>query len=425
MLISKISSNSRSLKTSKLIMSKIEEVYPSDNDESYTSKPGHVFLGFVDTAIKEADEASIEDTFVGGEPVWLHPESQPDPKLLECGACKSAVHMKLLLQAFAPLDSEQVETVAEELKIPMTTTKYINSDDERVLYVFVCTKCPRKGNSVRCIRGVKRNEAMTSLASKMEGLTAGKDFQINPFDLSKNTQNPFTAGSALSSNANPFDLADKDPFKIEKSTANQQVKDAPSAKLARKEHDAMPDKQFDRNKAFPGFFLYVEEESFKNKTPDHLKLPDNLKIDKTVLDLSGEEEQFSKSPIKLDPRTEKLSKFLDDDVFQKFQEIVGYNPYQVLRYDFGGKPLYYAQVKADVEKTVPAPAYNPSSRRIFEMQLMPKLILDLEETVSLNEGMEWGTILIFTDIENYVPKFDNHGIGYVEECVRVQWESSK
>ena len=84
--------------------------------------------------------------------------------------------------------------------------------------------------------------------------------------------------------------------------------------------------------------LYVGEETFKNKKPAHLQLPKNLKIDQEALDLTGDED-LEKDPIKLDPRTEKLCKFLDDDVFQKFQEVVGYNPLQVLRYDLGGKPL--------------------------------------------------------------------------------------
>lgn len=103
--------------------------------------------------------------------------------------------------------------------------------------------------------------------------------------------------------------------------------------------------------------------------------------------------------------------------------MVGYNPLQVLRYDLGGKPLLYAETKVDILSTVPRPGYNPSSQRIFEMQLMPKMIFDLEEVVSVDNGMEWGTILVFTDVENYMPEFDEHGVGYVEECVKVQWES--
>ena len=126
--------------------------------------------------------------------------------------------------------------------------------------------------------------------------------------------------------------------------------------------------------------------------------------------------------MKLDPRTEKISKFLDDDVFQKFQEVVSYNPGQVLRYDLGGLPLYYAKTPKEFEDLVAKPAYNPSSRRVFEMQLMPKMILDLEEEVSLTDGMDWGTIMVYTDIKNYIPKFDENQVGYVQEVVKVQWE---
>ena len=185
-----------------------------------------------------------------------------------------------------------------------------------------------------------------------------------------------------------------------------------SAKTARKLHDLQKDKEYDGNKCFKSCLLYVEEETFKNKKPAHLQLPKNLKIDKEALDLTGDED-LEKDPIKLDPRTEKLSKFLDDDTFQKFQEVVGYNPLQVLRYDLGGKPLLYAETKVDILSTVPRPGYNPSSQRIFEMQLMPKMIFDLEEVVSVDNGMEWGTILVFTDVENYMPEFDEHGVGYV------------
>lgn len=81
-------------------MSKIEELPPSDTDDhSYSSKPGDVFLAFVDAPVKETDDILVEDSFIGGEPKWLHPDSEPPAELLKCGACKSADNMKLLLQA--------------------------------------------------------------------------------------------------------------------------------------------------------------------------------------------------------------------------------------------------------------------------------------------------------------------------------------
>lgn len=411
--------------SSKFIMSKIEEIanHSDFEEESIRSKQGEVFLAYIDAPVKESDKIIIEDTFVGGEPIWLHENSIPPPELLNCGACKSSKNMKLLLQAFSPLEVDQMEIVQKQ--IGLNNMRYISADDDRVLYLFLCTKCQRKGNSVRCIRGVKKNDpkpfTTDSLSEKLNDESDSKDFQINPFDLSKTSDsNPF-GSNPFQNNGN----SDNNPFASQSLTQQDTKKtepEQPSIKTLRKLHDAKADKQFNNN-VFKSYLLYVEEETFVNK-PDHLKLPKNLKIDKEALDVTGStEEDLEKDPIKLDPRTEKLSKFLDDDVFQKFQEVVGYNPAQVLRYEIGGKPLYYAESKVNILETVPRPSYNPSSKRVFEMQLMPKLILDLEESVSIGEGMEWGTILVFTDAENYIPEFDENGIGYVEECVKVQWES--
>ncbi|AGO12326.1 AaceriAEL033Cp [[Ashbya] aceris (nom. inval.)] len=408
-------------------MSKVDE-HASDNESDYGSQPSAVYLGLVDTSIKESDEVTIEDTFIGGEPVWLAEGSKPKEELLKCGACKSDRNLKLLLQAFAPLDPEQTTTICQRKGIKLTTTEGINADDDRVIYVFYCTACPRKGNSVISIRGVRRKDAPNDLSAKMDLASPGREIQLNPFGMASEKEseskgasaNPFSVSSAggnpfASAAANPFSAAGAAP---QEDSNKRELKPSTLRKL----HEAQPDKVFEANKAFPGFFLFVEEESFKNRTPDHLQLPKNLKIDKTAFEVAPDTEELESKPLKLDPRTEKLSKFLDDDVFQKFQEIVGYNPYQVLRYDYGGKPLYYAQAPDNFEDLIPRPSYNPSSSRIFELQLMPKMILDLEEEVSIDSGMDWGTIMVFTDVENYIPNFDENGVGYVAECVRVQWE---
>ncbi|CCE61312.1 hypothetical protein TPHA_0A02300 [Tetrapisispora phaffii CBS 4417] len=400
-------------------MSKIEEMEGSDfEDNNLDSSPSEVYLAFIDTPVKEVDEVTIEDSFIGGEPIWLHPDSIPPEEYLHCGACKSKDRMKLLVQAFSPLDPEQVNSV--QSKHNLNNLSNVNSNDDRVLYVFVCTKCPRKGNSIRCIRGVKKNKTsnLDVVNEKMEDLSMSKDFKINPFDLTKETDsaNPFS-NNPFQNNNSPFSKSKEPENKVSESDNKQSIK------ATRKQHDLLNDKKYDSKIAFKNYLLYVEKESFKNK-PDHLKLPKNLKIDDSALELdaNGIEEDLGKNPIKLDPRTEKLSKFLDDDVFQKFQEVVGYNPHQVLRYEFGGNPLLYAASKIDFNAIVANPSYNPSSKRIFEMQLMPNMIMDLEENVNIEDGMEWGTILVYTDIENYIPQFDKNDVGYVEEVVKVQWE---
>ncbi|CAH03062.1 small subunit rRNA maturation protein TSR4 [Kluyveromyces lactis] len=419
-------------------MSNIEEIHSAGEEDEYdykTKKKSDVYLGLVDAAIKEDDEVLVEDTFIGGEPCWLAPDSPPSEEILRCDSCKSADFMKLLVQAFAPVDLGIIEPICEKKKINLTTKSYINPDYTRVLYVFYCTKCKRKNGSVKCIRGVKKTTSVDTLGQKMEQLQT-TEFQLNPFSAnevdSNSNKNPFdknpfaVTGSKSGEAANPFAAAASNPFaqteniKPEPKTG---ASNAPvSQKTLRKLHDQKKDKEFDSSKAFPGYFLFVEEETFKS-TPDHLKLPKNLKIDKTALELPDDAfDSLEENQMKLDPRTEKISKFLDDDVFQKFQEVVSYNPGQVLRYDLGGLPLYYAKTPKEFEDLVAKPAYNPSSRRVFEMQLMPKMILDLEEEVSLTDGMDWGTIMVYTDIENYIPKFDENQVGYVQEVVKVQWE---
>lgn len=403
----------------------------SDIEDSYSKKKSDVYLAYVDAPIKENDKLSIADTFIGGSPIWLHPDSIPESSMLQCSSCKSDKFMKLLIQAFAPIDKEQMEPILSNLQLQHPTFEfndsYISGDDDRILYVFTCTNCPRKLGGMKCIRGVLRdNNNKTQIDEIVKDETMGKKFDINPFDISSNTDsNPFSTIGNTTNTENPFAINMTTDSTIQTNN-NKKEENKLSRKALRNLHDEETDKEHNSEREFKGFLLYVEQETFQHK-PDHLKLPKNLKIDKEALELSEEKiidtEELEKDPIKMDPRTEKLSQFLDDDVFQKFQEIVAYNPLQVLRYDMGGKPLYYAATKPLLDTIIPNPEFNKNSKRVFEMQLMPKMIMDLEENeVSVNDGMEWGTILIFTDAENHTPKFDKNGVGYVEECVRVQWE---
>ena len=36
---------------------------------------------------EDNDLPTIEDTFIGGQPVWLHPDSKPAEKSLTCDVC--------------------------------------------------------------------------------------------------------------------------------------------------------------------------------------------------------------------------------------------------------------------------------------------------------------------------------------------------
>ena len=131
----------------------------------------------------------------------------------------------------------------------------------------------------------------------------------------------------------------------------------------------------------------------------------------------------------------------DDDTrgqdrgFLRFLDRVAHNPEQVIRYQFGGRPLLYSHADAvgRALQVPPAPAAggaagmarcgNCGAQRVFEVQLMPRAIAELEEGDEGMDGMEWGTIIVGTCERNCVPPGTREReAGYLEEWVGVQWE---
>jgi len=123
-----------------------------------------------------------------------------------------------------------------------------------------------------------------------------------------------------------------------------------------------------------------------------------------------------------------------DGAFLRFVERVGQNPEQVIRYEFGGRPLLYSKADAVGRALQPA-AVGPSdatgmarcggcgAQRVFEVQLMPRAILELEEEDDGMDGMDWGTIIVGTCDRDCLPPGTAEGEpGYLEEWVGVQWE---
>lgn len=382
--------------------------YSSDEGEDYTGTNSNTILGFVDTEILD-EEPSIEDTFIGGQPIWLN-ESKPDLKLLECLNCKG--RLSLLLQAFAPLDGELYD---------------------RVIYVFACGKseCNKKAGSIRAIRGICKDpvkikeledqeqiELKEKLDEKLK-LDNKRNFLFTD-NQKEEPSNPFGT-NPFSKDSNPFggNPFTSNPFnetkKQEETFASVAKNAAPIKKSNEKLVDELP--------TFPGFFLYTEEEKFKKI--DKSKLPEGIQIDENALDLEAD----NVGSAKVNAEYAKIANSLTDEDFEKFSEIISHNPLQVLRYDIGGKPILYSS-KDDVglkviKDLIPKPGFNPSSFRQFELQLMSKLLIDFEKKLkNIENGMEWVTILVYTDKEDFIPELDSNYVGYVEEWCGVQWEET-
>ncbi|CAK9442318.1 uncharacterized protein LODBEIA_P60610 [Lodderomyces beijingensis] len=423
--------------------------YSSDDEEIYdSSSKSKVFLGFVDGPITPEDQPTIEDTFIGSQPVWLHPDSKPQEMLLVCDHCGRK--LALLAQAYAPLPDKFYD---------------------RVLYLFGCksAQCSTKKGSVKAIRGInKSRETVDRIKGELAASQLDEKLKLDP-ELTKNlftsggggsgggSKNPFGGGNPFaSSGSNPFHVEKKEEekpaeAKNEKSgnksyaeiAASSPSKSKSNSKPAKKLDGALPE--------FAGQFVYVEPEKFrKDKTADaelekYKHLIEKSNQDDNDNDNDNDEHgasssrRGSQSSAVLDPQTTKISNMLDDKFFESFSSITKHNPGQVLRYDLGGKPLLY-NGKDDVAKrflahpaNIPRPAYNPSSERRFEFQLMPKAIMDLEELdhdgVDIKDilnGMSWGTIIVCTDLKDYIPDdhFDDNGVGYIQEWCGVQWEES-
>jgi pre-rRNA-processing protein TSR4 len=395
--------------------------YSSDEESgNYPTAKSQVILGYVDTEITETEVPTIEDAFVGHQPIWLHKDSKPDANLLKCLNCGG--DLSLLLQAFAPLDGELYD---------------------RVIYVFACGKnqCNRQKGSIRAIRGVHKDttkikklkekeeaELKQQLADKLK-----LENQRN-FLFGDNNQSTQKASNPFSGDSNPFSSPFSSPFPSSGSSnpfasVTQPVNET-FASVATKAAPPKP-KPTEKNTStsklpeFPGYFLYTDDEKFKKI--DKNQLPEGVEIDENALDLESEIANSSNAQVNADYA--KLAHSLTDEDFQKFSDVVSHNSFQVLRYDLGGEPLLYSSsddvgVKV-LKHLVPNPGYNPSSSRQFELQVMPKLIIDVEKNLKdVSNGMEWVTILVFSDKEDYIPEFDSNHVGYVEEWCGTQWEET-
>lgn len=365
---------------------------------------------------------------------WLEPDNAPSAAYAKCKVCKDL--MVLLLQ----LNGELPE------KFP---------SHERRLYVFACRRlsCRRKEGSIRALRAVRvwKEEVPKKAEEKKEekkneeeatkpkndgpglgetlfggkGIGGGSGAAANPFS---SNANPF---STSSSGANPFG---SNPF-------SSQPETKPSSSQPEKEKPASPSAEPSLSKTFaetlsinappaqppppaepwpaaseqpePYPVLYLADADFETLDQTPVKVPENARLD----------DADAPEPSALDREAFESTM---DATFQKFADRLSQNPDQVIRYEFGGTPLLYSKTDAVGEKltksTIPG-CSNCGGRRVFEVQLTPNAIAELEADDLSLEGMEWGTIIVGVCEKDCRPRTTELGqVGYLEEWAGVQWE---
>ena len=266
----------------------------------------------------------------------------------------------------------------------------------------------------------------------------------NPFS------NPFSSNSNSAAPANPFaSSAPTPPPTIE--VTSDDKKDEASTSLpetfAQKARistptettpqPAKPHEPWPAESAFPTSFPYysldAEYETLGTSAPE---VPQNVRM--MDIDAEGAGSGGGKED-------KEIYESAHDAVFQKFADRVGENPEQILRYEFKGKPLLYSDADA-VGKALAPHSENGSSsnakvqtagrggagmprcqncgaERVFEVQLTPHAITELEAEEMSIDGMEWGTIIMGVCSKDCKPGDVEEGqVGYVEEWAGVQWE---
>ncbi|KAF2835822.1 PDCD2_C domain-containing protein, partial [Patellaria atrata CBS 101060] len=416
--------------------------YDSDStDEEYTETG--VLLGY-------PSKEPTEDTFshLGGQPSWLDGKTAPSAALGKCKVCND--YMSLLLQLNGDLPE----------RFP---------GHERRLYLFTCRRkaCRRKEGSIRGIRATRiakgHNSSCRIEQKHPEPKTTVPQGQKHPLNLG--SQLFRGANPPTSTTANPFSVSTSNPtrpnpFSTSSSAQNLFSTSSLAAKPAQRPEDPQtqsisnlpetfaskvrisspptsppprPHEPWPSTSAFPPSYplSHIDADYETLDAPSVPEIPSQ-----TRMDVDGESSAGGKED------KEAFESTLDKS-FQRFADRLAQNPEQVLRYEFGGSPLLYS--KADVVGRMLAPYHGHDSggkikvtagaqsgmhrctscgaERVFEIQLTPGAIVELEVDEIGLEGMDWGTVIMGVCSEDCGAKDVSEGeVGYLEEWVGVQWE---
>ena len=312
---------------------------------------------------------------------------------------------------------------------------------ERRVYLFGCRQkaCRRKDGSVRGLRttrisNITQDKAASEQASppteesKPKQTNIGESlFGVKPSQNNPNA-NPFAAPGSAAANpfsssskpaANPFAPAAPSPSQSVPEKVVEKVEDltktfAEKARIAvsndTPKPTAGPTEPWPSQTSIPASYpIYHIDADKEYLDSEPQAIPQNVRMAE-----AGEfETTASASGNSADDKAAVDS--LMDTTFQRFADRLAQNPEQVLRYDFAGQPLLYSKKDAVGSQWPRVPRCGQcGAERVFELQLTPHAITELEADDLSLEGMDWGTIILASCGADCG--------GEVEEWVGVQWE---
>ncbi|KAI9757653.1 MAG: hypothetical protein M4579_003378 [Chaenotheca gracillima] len=445
------------------------ETDSSDDDGNYTETS--VLLGY---ASKEPTDDVISQ--LGGSPTWLDAAAAPSAALARCKICNS--HMALLLQLNGDLPEQfpgherriyifscrrktcrrkqgcirAIRGVRATKTEPTSQPKAPSTKDEG---------SEKQDAPARFGETLFGTKATLSTQSSNPFSTAGSGSgggSVNPF-TSARTSNPFSSTSASQSPSSPANntppsqnlASQPDTPSVAQTFASKlSLSETPNQAphLPPTPPEPWPSPS-DLPPTYPQYNLDADYETLSPETQP----PSNSSTTTNRPAISTDDEPTSSAA-----EAETYESPLDKP-FLRFADRLAQNPLQVLRYEFRGSPLLYSHSDA-VGKALAA--YQPhhqqpersmsTSRvsttgkagagtgmpscpncgagRVFELQLTPHAIAELEADEMSLDGMDWGTAILGVCGKDCVPsrqsttdgKVMEVPPGYLEEWVGVQWE---
>ncbi|KAK3948393.1 TCP-1/cpn60 chaperonin family-domain-containing protein [Pseudoneurospora amorphoporcata] len=435
----------------------------SDEGEDLEFTETNVLLGYAD-----ADSNGEKISRLGGVPEWLEEDSPASAALAKCKVCKD--YMILLLQLNAELPE-----------------RFPGHERRLYVFSCRRKSCRRKEGSIRAVRGVRvavdapavkedKKKAAAVEEKKVEmpkastlglgealfGAKPASGAKTNPFatgggGASGGSVNPFAPKGAAA--VNPFAPKQETPVVAavpettktqEQTTTEQQQQEQAANDLPKSFAQTLslnntqqtgpapvPSEPWPTDASalpppYPERWIWDADYETLDPTPS---LPPQ-EIETMDIDTEG---AASGSGGKGGEDKDVFESTMDA-VFQRFADRVGQNPEQVIRYEFAGQPLLYSKNDA-VGKLLHVPAAaanekvsttakgkiprcaNCGAGRVFEVQLTPHAIEELECEEDSMEGMDWGTIIVGVCEKDCSPRGTERGVaGYVEEWAGVQWE---
>jgi len=278
-----------------------------------------------------------------------------------------------------------------------------------------------------------------NLGETLFGVKSPVDAQTNPFALSKQPQgvdsNPFVrlptqVSSPVQKPSDTDSLSETFAQKARISNPSSSVQSEPVTTPYENwpEESRFPD-------PYPAYHIDADKEYLE---PDSQVVPSNARLDRSAADAEG-------SGSAAEDRAAFESSM--DKTFQRFADRIAQNPEQVLRYEYSGQPLLYSrkdavgklldpmqassggrvQVVSSHASSGGAPRMlrceNCGAGRMFELQLTPHAITQLEADEMGLDGMDWGTILLGVCSADCQERSKEDGdVSHLEEWVGVQWE---